>query len=299
MKSRQFVLSIVLIAGAQFSLAHEQTRNLAAQQIRLAQAEAAANVVDPETLRKLPKCELTINVVEFGSKDPVPANIRVLDAKSGKAIPLAGEIHRANNWYSVDAEVKVSLPQSKLIVEAIRGPETEQTSKHLVLTGKSTASIELPINRFYDAKFRGLRSGNTHLHLMKLTHAEAVRYLERVPQCDDLDLIFLSHLRRIPDERTYITNQIVENSFAGGSLKRLSQRGALYSNGQEHRHNFGRGGEGFGHVMLLDIQKLIRPVSIGPGIMRSGTDSVPLQRGIKEARKDKATVVWCHNAFGH
>lgn len=299
MKSCRFVLLAALFAATVSSEAHEQTRNIAVEQIRLAEAKAAADAIDAETLRKLPKCEVSINVVEFGSKDPVPANIRVLDAETGKAIPIADEIHRANNWYSIDAGATVTLPQIKLMVEAIRGPETELTTKSLVLAGKAKASIELPINRFYDAEFRGLRSGNTHLHLMKLTHAEALRYLQLVPQCDDLDLVFLSHLRRIPDERTYITNQIVEDSFAGGSLKRLSQHGALYSNGQEHRHNFGAGGEGFGHVMLLDIQKLIRPVSIGPGIMRSGTDSVPLQHGIKEARKDKATVVWCHNAFGH
>ena len=133
---------------------------------------------------------------------------------------------------------------------------------------------------------------------MKLTHAEAIRYLQLVPKSDGLDLVFLSHLRRIPDERNYISNEIVENSFTGGSLQRLSQGGVLFSNGEEHRHNFGRGGEGWGHVMLLDILKLIQPVSIGPGIMREGTDRIPLQHGIKQARADGGTVIWCHNTFG-
>lgn len=298
--NRHCVVSlIVILALGQLAQAHESTRHAADKAIRLAQAEADANAVDPETIRELPKCQLTLSVVEFGSDTPVAANVRFLDAATGKAIPLAGEIHRAKNWYSIEAGTTLQLPQMKLTLQTIRGPETELTTKALNLVDKSKLSVKVPIRRFYDAKFRGLRSGNTHLHLMKLTHAEAIRYLELVPQCDDLDLVFLSHLRRIPDERDYITNQIVEDSFTGGSLKRLSQHGALYSNGQEHRHNFGRGGEGFGHVMLLDIHKLIRPVSIGPGIMREGTDGIPLQRGIKEARKDKATIVWCHNAFGH
>jgi hypothetical protein len=50
--------------------------------------------------------------------------------------------------------------------------------------------------------------------------------------------------------------------------------------------------------MLLDLVKLIQPVSIGPGIMATGTDGRPLQTGIREARADGATVIWCHNTFG-
>jgi hypothetical protein len=129
---------------------------------------------------------------------------------------------------------------------------------------------------------------------MKLTHAEMDRYLRTVPQGDGLDLVFVSLLRRIPDERDYITNTLTE-----GDLGRLSQAGVLFGNGEEHRHNFGPGGEGFGHVMLLNILKRIEPVSIGPGIMKEGTDGIPLQRGIRTARTDGATVIWCHNTFGH
>ena len=133
---------------------------------------------------------------------------------------------------------------------------------------------------------------------MKMSYLEALQYLELVPRSDDLDLVFLSHLRRIPDERDYISNQIVENSFAGGDLQRLSQHGVLFGTGEEHRHNFGRGDQGFGHVMLLDLKRLIHPVSIGPGIMAEGTDGRPLRIGIQAARGDGATAVWCHNTFG-
>jgi hypothetical protein len=50
--------------------------------------------------------------------------------------------------------------------------------------------------------------------------------------------------------------------------------------------------------MLLDLVKLIQPISIGPGIMAEGTDGRPLQLGIREARNDGATIIWCHNTFG-
>jgi hypothetical protein len=152
--------------------------------------------------------------------------------------------------------------------------------------------------RIYDPSAQGIVGGNTHLHLMKMSYASAMRYLELVPKSDGLDVVFLSHLRRIPDERTYISNLIVENSFDGGDLAKLSQRGALFGNGEEHRNNFEGNSEGYGHVMLLNLKKLIRPISIGPGIMRAGTDGRPMQDGIREARSDGATIIWCHGRYG-
>ena len=50
--------------------------------------------------------------------------------------------------------------------------------------------------------------------------------------------------------------------------------------------------------MLLNLEQLIHPVSLGPGIMGEGTDDIPIQRGIRQAHADQATVIWCHNTFG-
>ena len=33
--------------------------------------------------------------------------------------------------------------------------------------------------------------------------------------------------------------------------------------------------------------------------MKEGTDGIPLQRGIRQARAGEGTVIWCHNTFGH
>lgn len=279
--------------------AHEPTLLRARQALRLAQAQAAATAEDPAQLRDLPMCRLKIQVTKPDAKETAPALVRVLSRQTGKAIPLPGEIHRAANWYSLAADTVVTVPQIPVTIQALRGLTTELAETEADLTGQAEAAVTLSLTRFFDTDFRGWRSGNTHLHLVDLTHEEALRYLQLVPQSDELDLVFLSHLRRIPDEVGYISNRIVEESFAGGSLGRLSQHGVLFDNGEEHRHNFGRGGEGYGHVMLLNIPRLIEPVSIGPGIMRSGTDGIPLQRGIQQARSDGATVIWCHNKFGY
>ena len=239
-------------------------------------------------------CRLTIELIFGESPQPVAGLVRVTNLDSGKTISFPDEIHREKNWYTLSPRATLTVPRTKLKVEAFHGLETKLVTRELDLTGKDKETLSLPLKRFYSAAALGLRPGNTHLHLMKLTHAEMDRYLRLVPQADGLDLVFVSLLRRIPDERDYISNTLTE-----GDLGRLSQGGVLFGNGEEHRHNFGPGGEGFGHVMLLNILKQIEPVSIGPGIMQAGTDGIPLQRGIRTARQDGATVIWCHNTFGH
>ncbi|MBC8356245.1 MAG: CehA/McbA family metallohydrolase [Planctomycetes bacterium] len=288
---------LIAFATPTISTSHETTRQAFSRSRQLAQAATASNAED---VTKLPsgRCQLRIDVRLSGNDESVPAVVRIVNPRSGKTLPLAGEIHRNQHWYSLDATAIVTVPQMKLRIEAIRGLDTELASIEIDLTGKKNASVRLSLKNFYDAHFRGLRGGNTHLHLMKLTHEEALRYLHVVPQSDAIDLVYLSYLRRIPDERNYISNQIVADSFTGGSLHRLSQRGILFDNGEEHRHNFGRGGQGYGHVMLLNLEHLIKPVSLGPGIMGQGTDDIPLQAGIRAAHHDEATVIWCHNTFG-
>jgi hypothetical protein len=237
-------------------------------------------------------CRLTIEL-KMGER-AVAGLVRVTNLATGKPLSFGEEIHRDKSWYSMPPRVVLHVPRGKVRVEAFHGLETELAVREIDLTAKDAATLSIPLTRFYDAAARGLKSGNTHLHLQKLTHAEMDRYLRLVPRGDGLDLVFVSLLRRIPEERDYITNTLTE-----GDLGRLSAGGVLFGNGQEHRHNFGPGGEGFGHVMLLNILKLIEPVSIGPGIMKEGTDGIPLQRGIRTARQDGASVIWCHNTFGH
>jgi len=204
-------------------------------------------------------CRLTIELLVDDGPQPVAGLIRVTNLDSGKAIAFADEIHRDKNWYVTAPRTTLLAPRAKIKVEAVHGLETELATREVDLTGKETETVSIRLKRFYSTAAQGLKAGNTHLHLMKLTHTEMDRYLRVVPQADGLDLVFVSLLRRIPDERDYITNTLTD-----GDLGRLSQSGILFGNGEEHRHNFGAGGEGFGHVMLLDILKRIEPVSIGP-----------------------------------
>lgn len=289
---------VAVFIGGQ-AAAHDQSRLAFVRALLLAQAKADALAEDPRQAgQAVGMCDLTLEIVDDFS-EPMPGLIRLTNLGSGKALKLPGEIHRALNWHAVEQQTTIQVPRTKLKIEALRGLQSELTVQEVDLTDQETATVKVTLRQFYDAAARGLVAGNTHLHLNKMTLEEADRYLRVVPRADDLKLVFLSVLRRIPDERDYISNLFVLNSLAGGGdLQRLSQNGVLFANGEEHRHNFGEGGEGYGHVMLLNLQRLIQPVSIGPGIMRAGTDGMPLRRGIQQARDDGATVIWCHNSFG-
>ncbi len=294
-----FCFLLLLSGSCHTVFAHEESSHHFQQFLAIAQARADAFAETVELAGPDAKpCQLTIYLVDDFSEESVAGLVRVTNLDTGKAIKLEGGFHRAMNWYSLAEKTTVRLPCSRVRVEAVRGLDTHRIERLLDLRSTQKATVKLTLRKFYDSRFRSSYSANTHLHLMKMSRAEAERYLRVVPRSDGLDLVFLSHLRRIPDERDYISNRIIEDSFKDDVLQRLSQAGALIANGEELRHNFGRGGEGYGHVMLLDLQELIRPVSIGPGIMREGTDGRPLESIVRQARSRGATVIWCHNAFG-
>lgn len=282
-------------AAARPTIAHEHTAR------RFQEARAIAAAATAQQAEPAPRvgtgerfCRLTIELTLVGAEPPLAGLVRVTNLVTGKWLSFEDHIARDSNWYVIRNGATLVVPPTTLRIEAFHGLTTELAVREVNLTGRDASSLGIRLTRFYDPAARGLRSGNTHLHLMRLTRAEAVRYLELVPQADDLDLVFLSYLERKPDDRDYISN-----SFTEADLDRLSRKGVLFGNGEEHRHNFGPGGEGFGHVLFLDIRRLIQPVSIGPGIMKAGTDGIPLQRGIRKARSAGSTVIWCHNRFGH
>jgi hypothetical protein len=292
-------VALALAVGCDRSRGHERRRNRDRPATAVAQVDTKALAETAELPgADVECCQLTVDLIDEFSKQSVPGMVRITEVGSGKAIKLPGGFHRALNWYSLPEKTTVRVPCTKVRVEALRGLETVRAEHELDLTSTKTKTAEITLSTFYDSRFRQWYSGNTHLHLMKMTRAEADRYLKVVPRSDSLDLVFLSYLRRNPDEKDYISNEIVAGSLTGEDLKRLSGDGLLLVSGEERRHNFGRGGEGYGHVMLLDVKELIRPVSLGPGIMGSGTDGVPLQGGIEQARAAEATVIWCHNSFG-
>ncbi|MHC4431957.1 MAG: CehA/McbA family metallohydrolase [Planctomycetota bacterium] len=296
MRKRVVLISIVVV-GMQIGSARAHENTLAAF-ARTLNAQAAP--ASKESIRG-PRCRLTLNLVDAATKELLPGLVRITDA-DGNVQSLDGlfnrgtglpQSHTSRQWSVVIKTATVSVQQKKVTIEALCGVETELTSRTIDLAGKSSAELTLPLVRFHNAFENGWRNGNTHLHLRSLTRAQADQYLKSISRADGLELVFVSYLRRAEAERSYISNTYTEDQ-----LRQLSGDGVTFSYGEEHRHNFGPGGEGYGHVMFLNIRELIRPVSIGPGIMAEGHDWPSVRRGIDAANRDGATTIWCHNAFG-
>lgn len=183
------------------------------------------------------------------------------------------------------------LPRGKVRVEAVSGLETTLASEEFDTTKQTEVSLKL--KTFLRPEESDLVAGNTHLHLMNLTAEDSDEYLKQIPVADRLKVQFVSYLERIKEDVNYITNR-----HPIGEMPQFAKTGVLFNNGEEHRHNFGSHGEGYGHVMFLDIKKLVKPVSLGSGITGGGNDDLALRPGIEDARKQGGTIIWCHNAFG-
>lgn len=238
-----------------------------------------------------------LELIEDGKT--VAGLLRVTDA-SGRVLPVPPLLprgfglkadHPANEWHVLPGATTVRLPAGKLTIEAYRGLETELA--RVEIDGHREV-VRIPLKRFSRVADHGWRGANTHLHLKDVGRADADRYLAEVPRADGLDALFVSFLERKDADQTYVSNGYTESDLA----RLTKDTGVVFGWGEEHRHNFGSFEEGYGHVMFLDLRKLIRPVSIGRGIMKSGADAPPLRDGIDEAKRQGATVLWCHNTFG-
>lgn len=248
------------------------------------------------------QCRVMITLVDNQTQKPMPGVIRCFPRDGDQAIPVANLLARGqglddksaiHNWYVVPSPTEVLLPRQPLRLEAFSGLETELKTVSLDLTGQNQKSLTIPLRSFSQVSRQSWYSANTHLHLSHLNKDQAERYLREIPRADHLDVLFISYLERAIADKDYITNR-----YPLGDLKEFRSTGVLVNNGQEHRHNFGDQGEGFGHVMLLNIKSMIQPVSIGPGISHRGTDGIPLQTGIEEAHRQGGTAIWCHNNWG-
>jgi hypothetical protein len=297
---RTVVILYFFMTGSLCIWAHDHTKPKTRVSIQLTQVDSIGENVsskaDNDSI-----CRLTLKLVDSETKKPFAGCVRIKTIDD-EFVPLNGLLNRGiglrkNNsikqWYVLLESATILVPQKELIIEAISGLETELTQKTVDLSGKISCEVKLMIRRFYDSNSEGWHNGNTHLHLKTINREQADQYLRYVSRADELNFVFVSYLIRPNNDHSYISN-----SYKKKDLQNLSWHGVTFGYGEEHRHNFGPPGEGYGHVMFLDVDELIHPVSIGPGIMGEGNDSPSLRFAINKSRRDGSTLIWCHNAWG-
>ncbi|NNE92869.1 MAG: CehA/McbA family metallohydrolase, partial [Verrucomicrobiales bacterium] len=293
MKRPALILAALFLAG--WAGAHEHTRP------KTPMEKAGLVAPDPENSR-----EITVRILNTEVEAPLPGCIRIAEVEptvsKGAQTPwldlspllarcqgLSQEKQRLGWFVLAKGETKIRVPKGKLKFEAFSGIEFSSAKLE-----SDEAEVKLKLMQLFDPERDGWIAGNTHLHLNRLTREECDRYLREIPAADRLRVVFVSYLERAIVDRTYISNE-----YTAADLEKLDTKSLKFGSGQEYRHNFGGGGEGYGHVMLLEQAKRILPASLGPGITKMGTDGTPLRPGIERARADGGTVIWCHNSFGH
>jgi hypothetical protein len=253
---------------------------------------------------------IRLRLVDAATGKNVTGMVRVRDADK-KTLELPGLFDRMTgltkdlpgvHWYIVPADTpETTLPRAKLQLEAVSGLESALVQQELDLRGKAPEEVVIKLPFLFNASQAGLAAGNTHLHLRGFSLDLSSEYLRKIPAADGLRLMFISYLERDKDDQSYITNKYPIGTFdlvPKLSLGTTGATGVLFNNGEEHRHNFQAYGEGYGHVMFLNIKELVKPVSLGPGITGAGVDDIPLRIGIDNARKQGGAVIWCHNSLG-
>ncbi|MFT5465488.1 MAG: hypothetical protein ACI8UO_000583 [Verrucomicrobiales bacterium] len=244
--------------------------------------------------------KLSVQLTDAETGEPISGCIRIRSGKAEEWLDLSQQLLargerlpqkiRALGWHTLIAETDLDVPPGPLRIEAFGGLEFDHSTLEVE---EETARVEIPLARLFPASSQKWVAGNTHLHLRQMTREQADRYLLDISRADDLEVVFVSYLERALVDRDYTTN-----TYTKEDLKRISTPTLIFGDGEEYRHNFGGGGEGYGHVMFLNLAERILPASVGPGITKGGTDGTALQPGIEKARADGATVIWCHNLFG-
>ena len=300
--ARAILRSACLLFGAA-AAAHESTL----PHLPLAQAAPALPAVAAG-----PTVPLTIELTLGGDGEHVAGLVRVTSITDGRAVALPAHLRRPMGWYSLAADATVDVPVGGLRIEACHGLETEITIAACTAARDRPNRVRLELRRFYDPAAQGLVGANTHLHLRLNAAAgmggaalrdrrDAENYLTTIGQSDALDLIYVSHLVRASEDRSYISNR-----FTREDLGRLSDAKLSLVNGEEHRHEGGRsprrGGPDelrYGHVLFLDLPQVVEPVSYGAIFTPAATsDRVPMRTAIRHARDQDAAIIWCHGKQG-
>ena len=213
---------------------------------------------------------------------PTGDNIAPADAmwKVGSGEPF----FYSNGQFSLDT----CRGYHRVLIE--RGTEFTPWEKVVEVDSSSDTSLSVNLKRWSDLPNRGWHPGNTHIHYdEKETDPDRrLRYDSRV---EDLRMTAVSILKRWDLE--YATNK-----YPPGVLTEYTDTHHYVQSGEETRHNRDPFDIGYGHVMLLNIQNQVDPLSRGLIVDQFDPDYPPLTYACDQANDQGGLVIWCHNGQG-
>jgi hypothetical protein len=195
-------------------------------------------------------------------------------------------------FYS-DGTFEIDVPPGPTTLIFERGFESPSVTENIDAAAGQTQSVTLSTRRFLDMRARGWVSGDTHIHWAKNSwdENESIQLLSLVQRAEDLRVAnnLTLYQWRSKEQGGPFT---IPDQFPMGPVAEQSSADYLMQMAEEYRND-----NHYGHINLLNIREMIRPLASGPG---SGgpTDAYdyPINRTvIKAAREQGGISVEAHN----
>ncbi|MBI2940862.1 MAG: CehA/McbA family metallohydrolase [Chloroflexi bacterium] len=221
----------------------------------------------------------------------VEARVHVL-ASTGQFCAPSGAILKAGGgepFFYCDGDFSVDVPLGQADVVVERGTEYRPLRVSVVVPRRGAIDLDLAIERWIRLPEMGWYAGNTHIHYDE-KETRALDRLRLDPRVEDLPVTIVSVLKR--RELAYASN-----AFPVGRHPFSTSQHAI-DIGEETRHNDETWHVGLGHIMLINIDQVVEPISRGLLVDESSPDYPPLIDACDAARARGGVVLWCHNGIG-
>lgn len=223
---------------------------------------------------KLATATLRVSMMAYGKPFPARASVygedgvlryagRYSENNTLSFKPVLGVDTRPVNYrlpfFYTDGEFEIVLPVGRVTVQMERGFEHPIVTRKLTLRAAQKTSMRLDSKRAIDMKSIGWISGDTHIHWAKNSWDvdEDLELLGVVQRAEDLRVVnnlTLKHWVKGTKVRF-----IAPKQYPMGPVPRMCDQEYHVQMAQEFRNQ-----AWYGHINLLNIKRLIEPISTGP-----------------------------------
>lgn len=277
------IKSVALAADTTTSSA-TYTANVTVQGTILNELVIVAEDRDPET--PIARVRLVDSKGRYWSPEAQPSGLIRMVKRDG--------VTYGERWAYVKERVYIRVPPGTMRVSIRRGLEYRYIDTSIEIGNNEAATHSFKLERWTDMESKGWYSGDMHVHMLD----PATALLESRAEC--LNLVNVMVFQHLQD--TYAAEHFT------GRLDPISDNRHFTIYSEEFRN------EPMGHIGLINIKKLIEPMSTGylglhlPTVMRfeslnadlpmHGAKESPdyplLLRVMKEAHKQGGIVTWAH-----
>jgi len=203
-------------------------------------------------------------VVDGATGEATSAKIRVTEVETGAEFWPAHAIRTmprkprpgGHRYFYAAGEYEIGLPVGRYKVEIVRGLGHDTVLRGITIAAGNTVPLDVRVPVLRDMRSSGWYSGNTHTHYHLEMEEDPDDHLRVVPPAEALDVNVISYLIR--NDLKYLSNK-----YPIGRMPQFSKYGTLVDMGEEARNNTPANRFGYGHVLFLDIPRLVEPVSTG------------------------------------